>query len=106
MTVLNQLKINLNTCKSIVIFKGYLRQFVKFVLICLALSCFSNKNLVLAQAGAMNFYKVSKSGKDRLNINNRENALLSIAYLEKKNNDFYEKFICIFKLFSDKDLLR
>ena len=104
MTVLNQLKINLNTCKSIVIFKGYLRQFVKFVLICLALSRFSNKNLVLAQAGAMNFYKVSKSGKDRLNINNRENALLSIAYLEKKNNDFYEKFWEEQKFTSPRDM--
>jgi len=54
--------------------------------------------------GAMNFYKVSKSGKDRLNINNRENALLSIAYLEKKNNDFYEKFWEEQKFTSPRDM--
>ena len=104
MMVLNKPKITLNTCKSIEIFQDYLRQFVKFILICLTLTCFSKTNSVFGQVGAMNFYKVSKSGKDRLNINNRENALLSIAYLEKKNNDFYEKFWEEQKFTSPRDM--
>lgn len=92
MMISNTFKTSLNTCKSIVIFQPYSNEFVKSVLIYLILSLLGHSGSVFGQVGAMNFYKVSKSGKDKLNINNRETALLSIAYLEKKNNTFYEKF--------------
>lgn len=66
-------------------------EFVK-IFILSAFFFISSFSLAHAQVGAMNFYKISKSGNDKLNINNREYALLSIAYLEEKNNRLYEEF--------------
>jgi hypothetical protein len=104
MKVFKNSKIMLNTCKSIVIFTSYLKQFVKIVLISFTILCFSGQNNLFGQVGAMNFYKVSKSGKDKLNITNRERALLRIAYYEKSNNDFYEKFWEKQKFTSPRDM--
>jgi hypothetical protein len=47
---------------------------------------------VHAQISAMDFYAVTRAGDDKVSITQTEYALLSIAYQEKKMNNWYEKF--------------
>lgn len=84
-------KVTGRNCKSLQMFRLKQLSFVKISVFLLIL-VFVKMETVSAQAGAMSFYKASSSGNDKLNINNREYALLSIAYYEKKMNHLYESF--------------
>ena len=48
--------------------------------------------IVYGQASAFDFYIISSSGSDKINITKREYALLTLQYYEKKMNNWYEKF--------------
>lgn len=47
---------------------------------------------IYAQISALDFYAVTRAGDDKVSITKTEYALLSIAYQEKKMNNWYEKF--------------
>lgn len=47
---------------------------------------------IYAQISALDFYAVTRAGGDKVSITKTEYALLSIAYQEKKMNNWYEKF--------------